>query len=79
MALHVFSVAEEMLVSVSVTSVIRLSLFVLRHNYPEHVFIREKSVFLWQEHGLMEMDYGGWGSHQLPSIQKLLLEGPEKN
>jgi hypothetical protein len=42
----------------------------------------EKSVFLWQEHGLMEMDYGGGGgggSHQLPGLQKLLLEGAEKN
>jgi predicted membrane protein len=54
-----FSVTEEILVPVSVTCVIRLSLFVLRHNYPEHVFIGEKSVFLWQEHGLIEMDYGG--------------------
>jgi hypothetical protein len=59
LSLHVFSVTEEIPVPVSVTCVIRLSLFVLHHNYPEHVFIREKSVFLWQEHGLMEMDYGG--------------------
>ncbi len=29
----------------------------------EHVFIRKKSVFLWQEHGLIEMDYGGEEDH----------------
>jgi hypothetical protein len=60
-------VAEQILVPVSDTSVIRVSWFALCHNYLCICSSGRNLGFLWQEHGLMEMNYGG-GSHRLPSI-----------
>jgi hypothetical protein len=62
-------VAEKILVPISVISVIRLSLFVLRHNYLSMCSLGRNlcssgrnMVYSWR------WIMGGGGSHQLPSI-----------
>jgi hypothetical protein len=72
-------VVEIILVTVNVTCVTRLSLFVLHHNYMSMCSSGRNLCSSCRNMDLWRWIMGGEGSHQLPSLQKLLLEGAEKN